>query len=148
MHEKKTTGLDVKCYSGSVFCLVMLLIANEREKKNVVACVKNMQYAHGYIFHFSINPLDVKAVVGEKQWRDEFLLSGLEIIETYWNRYHTEEEREIISDCKCTQQITNYNPLRFIQSAQKLHGINENPERVSVFQLSSDGVLGICELKM
>lgn len=126
----------------------MLLIANEREKKNVVACVKNMQYAHGYIFHFSINPLDVKAVVGEKQWRDEFLLSGLEIIETYWNRYHTEEEREIISDCKCTQQITNYNPLRFIQSAQKLHEINENPERVSVFQLSSDGVLGICELKM
>ena len=57
---KETTGTDVLAhtvYSKSIFCLVMLFIANEEKKKNnVVACMKNANLAEFACtqIHFSL----------------------------------------------------------------------------------------------
>lgn len=72
----------IQCTVRAFFVWSYCLLQMKRGKKNAVACVKNMQTeqslrAHGYIFHFSINPLDKKAVEEKKHKRDEFLLSGL-----------------------------------------------------------------------
>lgn len=75
----------------------MLFIANEGggEKKQQRCsvhekCANRTEFTCTRIqfFRISLNPLDMKAVEGEKQKRDEFPLFrlGEKIIETYWNQ--------------------------------------------------------------
>lgn len=104
----------------------------------MVACVKNMQTqqslcAHGYIFHFSINPQDMKAV--EKKNRREMNFFSQGCGEDYGDLLesvaHRRRAGEIISDCMGTKlhmYTTNYK-LYFSshteeQAVHKLHEIN------------------------
>lgn len=79
-------------YSKKIFCLVMLFIANEENKKKI--CKPNRVYVHtDTFFTFQSSPLEIQKKKGggktEERWISPFGADE-KIIETYWHQYHTE----------------------------------------------------------
>lgn len=90
----------------------------QMKRINMVACEKNMQTqqslcADGYIFHFSINPQDMKAVEKKNRREMNFFSQGCgedyrDLLESV---AHRRRAGEIISDCMGTKlhmYTTNY----------------------------------------
>lgn len=98
----KTTRSDVLARTVRAFsvwsCCLLQMKRQKKQQKNPKncscsvheKCANRTEFTCTRIqfFHVSLNPLDMKAVEGEKQKRDEFLLFrlGEKIIETYWNQ--------------------------------------------------------------
>lgn len=99
-------------------CSVMLFIANEENELVWKICKANSVYVRtDNIFHFSINPLDMKAVEEKNRGEMNFFSEGWgkdyrDLLESVAHRrrrgagklFMTAQEQ----NCICTQQFTNY----------------------------------------